>query len=127
MFMEIYDRFNEADFARHYNQLVYQWEWKDYDDFMEKYGPETNPEAHISWRSMSNFFQGIGLLLKRKLIDISLVGELMPFTTFAFWEKMGPVWKARSERLKRPKLGELNEYLYNEIKKYEEQLAKASK
>ena len=48
-----------------------------YDDFMEKYRTKKNPEAWYSLGSVGAFFEGVGVLVHRELIDPQLVGELM--------------------------------------------------
>ncbi len=37
LFMQIFQRFNEPDFFDKYTTFL-SWKWKDYDDFMSKYG-----------------------------------------------------------------------------------------
>ena len=36
-------------------------------------------------------FEGIGVLLKRELIDIRQVNDLMPLTVMSIWEKLEPL------------------------------------
>ena len=43
-----------------------KWSWKDYDDFRQKYGPETNPEAYAKFISVVGFFEGLARLLKKE-------------------------------------------------------------
>jgi hypothetical protein len=43
----IYKRWNEPDFLRSWNK-VSSWEWNDYDDYMRKYGPGSDPELEIN-------------------------------------------------------------------------------
>lgn len=76
LFMGIYDRFNDTDFAKQYTKVMYEYEWEDYDDWRKKYGPES-PENYPSWLSVYRFFTGIGVLVGKKLVDVSLVNDLM--------------------------------------------------
>lgn len=48
LFMPIYSRFQEKDFMRQYSDITNIWDWKDFNDFSEKYGPTNNPEAYSS-------------------------------------------------------------------------------
>jgi hypothetical protein len=70
------------------------------------------------------FFEGVGILLHKKLIDIELVDDLFSSPIIMIWEKTLPITKALREYFKRPQLSEWFEYLYNEMKKREQQLAK---
>ena len=65
LFMKLYDRWNEKGFQKQWMDVVYQWGWKDYDDFEIKYG-SGNTEAFSSSFSVSAFFEGVGVLVKRK-------------------------------------------------------------
>jgi hypothetical protein len=70
----------------------------------------------------SEFFEGVGILLHRKLVDIELVDDLFSSPIITIWEKTLPMTKALREYFKRPQLAEWFEYLYNEMKKREQQL-----
>jgi hypothetical protein len=105
-----------------------QQQWKNYDDFMNKYGSENNLEAWTSWLSIGAFFNGVGVLVKRGKIDIDLVEELLANAVLIAWFRMSPIilgWRERDPQFKG--LGRSGnypflhgfEYLYNEIKKRE--------
>ena len=36
LFMQAYNRFTEKEFQKSWFEMVIQWEWDDYDDFMAK-------------------------------------------------------------------------------------------
>jgi hypothetical protein len=61
------------------------------------------------------FYEGIGVLLHRRLIDIDLIVDL--FTADDVWEKMQPAIEELRRWRNDPKLSEWFEYLYNEMKK----------
>jgi len=120
-FMQIFEQFHEPEF---YNKLAdfLTWDWKDYGDYMKKYGPEKNPEAWHSSGSVAAFFEGIGVLIYQNLIDVELVGELMSRHVIRFWEKMEPISKEMRRRLNLSRVDEKIEYLYDEMKKREQRL-----
>ena len=66
--------------------------------------------------SIGYFFDGLGVLVRRRLIDISLVDDLMSSSIFWLWEKMEPIVRERRKRRSRPQIWEWVEYLYNEMK-----------
>lgn len=53
------------------------FDWKDHDDWLERFSEITNPEAIEIFTSVMLFFDGIGLLVRRDFFDIGLVYELM--------------------------------------------------
>ena len=72
---------------------------------------------------VANFFEGIGILLRRKLIDIALVDDLFSSDVIITWHKMKPIVEGWRKQFNRPQMSEWFEYLYNEMKKRERQLA----
>ena len=118
LFMQIYDRFNETEFTTQWNEIMYQWTWKDFEDWWQKYGPEAKENA--SFISVQRYYEGVGVLVRKRLIDLNLVGELMSSYMIRFWEHMEPVMKGVRERLNWPQLFRACEYLYNELKKLEQ-------
>lgn len=73
--IRLYSTFDSQEFQKAYYQNLIA-EFKDFDDFLKKYGPRTNIEVWSSWNSVPAFFGGVGVLLHRKLIDIGLVDDL---------------------------------------------------
>lgn len=114
LFMQIYNYYNDREFAKLLAELQFLWEWEDEVDFWEKYGPEKNIDAYSMWASVFNFFKGVGVLVKRKQIDISVVYDLMSSFLVPFWIKFEPMIKIHRERYNRPTAWEGAEYLYNE-------------
>ncbi|HVO37025.1 MAG TPA: hypothetical protein VMT01_02520 [Candidatus Acidoferrum sp.] len=91
-------------------------EYKDYDDFVEKYGsPFAEGQVQSVFVMMGMFFEGIGVLLKNRLVDLNLVTEL--FAVEMFWLKMKPLAEGMRKQVNEPRLYEWFEYLYNETKK----------
>jgi len=67
------------------------------------------------------FFEGIGILLQRKLVDTSMIEDLFGGAIARTWEKVKTgVTKAR-QQLNDPTIYYYFEYLYNEMKKREQQ------
>ena len=96
-------------------------EYKDYDDFVEKYGsPFAEGPVQTVFVMVGNFFEGIGVLLKRKLVEIELVTEL--FAVEMFWLKWKPLVEGTRKQFNNPQLLVGFEYLYNEAKKREQKL-----
>ena len=100
---------------------VMSLEFRDYNDLVEKYGlPLSENPTNTAIRMMTMFFEGIGVLLHRKLVDIDLVIELFPVGSA--WEKMKPIAEGLRKTYNEPRVCEWFEYLYNEIQKREQSL-----
>ena len=57
---------------------VWSLEYKDYNDFVKRYGPYNlvNLE-HRALHMIMNYFEGVGLLLKRNLMDVNFAWDLL--------------------------------------------------
>ena len=88
----------------------------DYDEFLETWGRDTNLEGWARQGALHGFFEGLGLLVYRKLIDPSLVDDLMSAPIMAYWERTKPMFLERRKRLNSPSIAEWIEYLYNQIR-----------
>jgi hypothetical protein len=96
-------------------------EYKDYDDFVEKYGPPIGEgQVQTVFAMIGMFFEGMGILLKNRLVSLDLVTQF--FTVEWFWLKMKPLAEGMRKQTNVPGLYEWFEYLYNETKKYEQKL-----
>jgi len=102
---------------------VLNLEFNDYDDFVKKFGPPLaeKPEQ-MAIMTIGNYFEAIGALLKRKLLDINLVWDYWGETFIMLWGKLKPY----AEGLRKEYNQQIDnaEYLYNEMQKIEQQLAK---
>ena len=68
------------------------------------------------------FFEGVGILLQRGLVDIRMVDDLFHGAITREWEKLRTTTRRAREQLKDPELYYYFEYLYNELKKREQKL-----
>jgi len=117
----------ESDDLQEAFERIVTAEFKDYNDFVKKYGPITSPErppVHRALSRVSFFFHGVGILVHRKLADIGLVDALIGYGVIWLWEKMKPLVEGWRKDLNMPKSVWGFEYLYDEMKKREQQVAK---
>ena len=114
--MKLYSQFNSLEFQKIWHGVLNR-EAKSYREYDEKYG-----SAEVT--AVGMFFEGIGILLKRKLIDIELVDDMFTMPVNDTWLKMKDnVIEIRKIR-NRPTILEWFEFLYNEMKKREQKGAK---
>lgn len=102
-------------------EIVEAWEkirtreYTDLSAYTKEYGLSEVNEVGI-------FCEGIGVLLHRNLIDISLVDDLFSTPIKMAWEKMKPIGEDYRKQSERPQIWEWFEYLYNEMQKREQAL-----
>lgn len=69
---------------------------------------------------MIRFFEGIGVLVRQKLVDLRFVTLLMAGTTRRYWEKLRPVVLKLRKEIDYPRCGSETEYLDGVLMEYME-------
>jgi len=126
LFMQIHSQWNDREFVEQFMDLLNLWEWRDPDDFWNRYGQRTNLEAYISLTSILWYFEGVGVLLKNRLVNINLIDALYSDRYVRFWEKFEPILQDLREDFDNPNYYQNGEYLHDELKKHQK-LALAGK
>jgi hypothetical protein len=117
MVMRSYSTFGSPEFQKEY-QLVMNLTFKNAEDYLQKYGMK--PEIVAALYTVTVFFEGLGLLVKRRLTSIDLMEDILSGPVQTTWEKIGILVVALRARSGRSSAGEWFEYLYNEMKKREQ-------
>ena len=115
LFLQLYSKYYDREWVSALQKALYI-DFQGFDDWWEKYGP-SNPEALQNFVVISHYFEGAGVLVKKGLLDPSLVADLVSEELSDYWEKYGPVIKEYRKRSNKPKAGENQEYLYDLFKK----------
>jgi hypothetical protein len=112
--MRLYSTFGSKEFQDAWTRIERREsiEFKNYNEYVEKYGSGDYVQC-------ATFFEGIGVLLQKKLIDIKLVDALFSVPLKLMYEGMKPIIEANSEQFHQ-RVFEHFEYLYNEMKKREQ-------
>ncbi len=84
-------------------------EYRDFEDFEGK--------CYLEARQVASFCENLGVLVKRKLVDIGLIADI--YAVDEMWQKLKPWIEEARKRADNPKLYEWFEYLCNEMKKRE--------
>ncbi len=121
LFSQLFSMLNDVEYVRRWADFTYLWEYDDYDDWWIKYGPEGNLDAFAYFITNSIQKEGIGVMVKRGLLDVGLISELISGMIMKDWEKLEPIIREYRVRESYPHFQEYHEYLYNEIKKYREE------
>ena len=93
--------------------------FKDYDDFVKKYGPwYSETEVYTALRMVCSFFELVGILLSSNLVDVNMVANTFGIPIETTWEKIKPLAEG-GRKTYGPYLYYNFECLYNEMKKVE--------
>jgi hypothetical protein len=113
--MKIYDRFSSRELVEAINK-VGSITFENFDDYRKKYGFTEVAEIAV-------LFEGLGVLLEQKLIDIDLVNDLFGPTLDLLWERMQPVIVAMRKGLNQPYFFSHYEYLVNSLNTYRKKVS----
>lgn len=116
LIMRLYSHFGSERFQKIWEDVMSR-EAESLQDYGEKYG-------WAKWTAFGLFFEGIGVLLHRKLIDIGSVDDLFTAPITMAWEKMNQNIVEIRKAENQPTIFEWFEYLYNEMQKREQKGAK---
>jgi hypothetical protein len=90
MFSQLFGMMSDMEFAKGWAEFNYLWEYEDYDDWWKKYGPNENPKAFAHFMTTSIQKEGIGVMVKRGLLDVGLVADWVSGMFMTDWEKLEP-------------------------------------
>ena len=111
--------FNSKEFTEA-GILVWSLEYKDYDDFVKKYGLMRHKEpVWVAINLVTNTFNELGILLHEKSIRVEMVDKLFGYRIDLFWRKLKPLIEGMRKQLN-PRVSEWFEYLYNEMQRFQE-------
>lgn len=113
LFMQIYSGFYDKENMKSILKFINQDKYMKL-DFIKF--DESQEDLYASFASVANYFEGIGVLVKRRLIDPTLVDDLMSGAATRMWETYGPNIVELREKYGYPQLYEYIEYLHDEIK-----------
>jgi hypothetical protein len=113
LFMQIYSPLTDEHFNKMFFEVL-NYQWEDYEDYNKNYLEEKDARSKLG--ALANYFEGIGVLVKRGLIDVSFVDDLMSGATLLYWEKLEEVVKEQRRRDNWPQMVEYAEYLYEQVR-----------
>jgi len=77
LFMQVYNRWTSRDFTKSYGATRYKYSKEDYavlEKLLLNYpSPEIDLDVYADYQMLATFFEGLGMLVKKGLVDISLV------------------------------------------------------
>ena len=115
LFMQIYNRFNTKEFVDQMNYLRFRWIIPQLEDLSEFMTSEEHQEDYNIVASTVYFFEGVGVLVSKGLIDVELVDDLMSGPLTHIYERMLPLMDSIRGVLG-PQAGEWYEFLYDKVR-----------
>ena len=120
--VRLYSTYGRTEFHEILKE-VHTLQFSDYQDFVKKYGPWFSKpgSAQTAIFVVCTYFEQIGVLLSRKIIDINFLYDVWGSTSIKVnWEKVKPIVLGLRQQFNDPRVFGWFEYLYNEVKKKEQ-------
>ena len=113
LFMQVYSKWQDKEFNESKQLVLHEYRCENVEDYEGIVGDR---EKASNLRSIGTFLEGLGVLVKRGLVDVGFVDDMMSGDVIGFWEKYGGA--VREFRLRRgyPQALEWAEYLYGAVK-----------
>jgi len=96
---------------------VMNLEWKDYEDFMQKYSSSSNPEIFSKWSSQFMTMDTIGFLIKRKVAKAETVYEIGGAVAIRTWERYKDIVQGLRDEESRQDIWSNFEFYAQEMRK----------
>lgn len=109
LFMQLYGKWQGKEFNRS-KHFVMTYSIKGYEEIFR------DEERGSAFRVVGTFLEGLGVLVKRGLVDKGFVDDMLSGDIIGFWEKYGEVVREERRRMNYPQALEWAEYLYDEVK-----------
>ncbi len=114
LYLQMVNKFSQADMIEALGKLN-DLEWSTAEDFIEEW---RTPEGRMTIRTLANWYEGLGVLVKENLLDMRVVALLVTGLVIQFWDKFIPVIDDVREALEWPRFYIEAEYLYDQLMKY---------
>jgi hypothetical protein len=128
LFTQIHSWWRSRDAVKAYGNLRYKYYEDAYEhrmsgaDYLKKYGAAGDSDAYADHMTIWAFFEGIGVLVKKDLIDVELVEDLFSRRIIWIWEHfIQPALSDIRKESDDPNQWDSFEYLYNVMKQHEQQ------
>jgi len=121
LYMQLYSFYDNKEFLKDYGNIGEVYQCKGIEDWQKRLSASADIDAYSSWLRVGRFLDGVGILLKRNLIDSDLIFELLGDVIRGSWDAMAVWLKEAREYWDRPQLWRNFEYLYNEYMSYIEE------
>jgi len=120
LFMQLVDTYIGKGYrATALEMLSDKWSWRDYDDFIDKYGPDTNPEAWNKFQLQLAHWSQQGILIQDGLLTAEKLNSWWGWVPRELWEKFESIIIEYRGRVEPPPKGFLHgnfEDLYYSLK-----------
>jgi hypothetical protein len=115
LYMDFHETRRSPEFQKLWYRIRFLEEWDNLEDYYKKFGPENNIDAFGEHGSLWQQYDGLGFLLKKKVIDLSFLDDSLKLSILVMWKKFETIIKDVRNRSGEPNLYSHFEFLVNEL------------
>jgi len=116
LIMRLYSTFGSEEHLKA-GKTVSKIDYEGYDDFVKKYGaPNSEEPIPMAIDKVLYFFEEVGVLLSKKLLDIDMIDQLMGYNIMMIGTKTMPIIEEARKRLGLPRVWTNFEHLYDAMR-----------
>ena len=119
LLLRLYSTWDTLEFQEAFHRL-YWADFHDYDSFLASVEGERHVGSYVA-----TFYDQVGALLRRNLIDYDLVDDLLGNSAIQLWEKIEHVIREARVRSHDPRLYEHFEFLHGEMSRRGSEVSEA--
>ena len=99
-------------------RMLFASEFKDFDDFVQRYGDLDRSDSEVvnAFTQVSGWYESLGFLYYRKLVDRKMFCELFAYMPIKDWERLEPIILGLRKRDASSKPYEFFEFMVNDMK-----------
>ncbi|MFX0055573.1 MAG: hypothetical protein ACFFAX_12160 [Promethearchaeota archaeon] len=106
----------DLEFIEMVSEILREWNWSGPEDFIEKYGPLSNPGAYAKFILAASFFDSMGKLIEAKATSANLVPEALAVFCVSWYEKIESIEPYIAARWRSSGTVESTKHLYKKLK-----------
>jgi len=110
LYMQFHEKMSTRDFREAWDEIMDEWSWTGYEDFMKKYGPYENPDAWWKFNSIRTLFEQLGILAKEGSVNVQVIYDWLGGTPIYLWDKFEPIIDAMRIEWESPPKGMFSEH-----------------
>ncbi len=119
LFMQIYSRFNEEKFWETNFEMRKNLDLWEAEAILDTKYLTLDTKNQAQFNALASFYEGIGVLVKREIIDLELVYDLMASSILTSWESMKPIILRMREIENDENQYRGFEFVYNRVKEHQ--------
>jgi len=114
--MQLFQDVSSTDKLLLWNEVM-KWEWDTPEDFLNKYGPDGNPDEYVKYVSIWRRYNITGIMLRDNRISADILYDYMGTAVIRMWNKFESLIMAIRDFEENPGRMEWFEYFAREMDK----------